>query len=207
MRIKTFFLLVFLLFLTLNLRPISAIYEKDRYCEQTGFQSRLYNVTQTFTPTKNNIAKITVNLRKGRDSDFMIFIQLKDCDCNVLGTSSSLKSSQMIKHKYTFEWYEFNFTPLVEVNPNQKYEINLICEGDCGRLSTAEDQIAYTYTNDDDCDHTGYMNICKGAQKQDLSYRTYYDTEYKPKKSDDFPFILIIVSIALILFFLLRRRH
>lgn len=205
MRIKTFLLLVFLISL-LNLKPISAAYEKDRCCEQMNFQSGLNNVTQTLTPTKNNIVKIAVNLRKGRDSDFKIFIRLKDCNGEVLGTSSSLDSSKMIKHKYTFEWYEFNFTPSVEITPNKKYEINLICEGDCGRLLTTEDEIAYTYTNDDDCDSTGYKNVCDGAQKQDLSFRTYYDTEYEPKTPSDFPIILIIIPVAVILFFFLRRR-
>jgi hypothetical protein len=206
MRIKVFFLLVFL-FLLLNLKLISAVYERDRYCEQINFQSRLNNVTQTFIPTKNNIVKIDVNLRKGRDSDFTIVILLKDCDGEVLGTSSTLDSSQMIKHKYTFEWYKFNFTSPVEVTPNKKYEINLICEGDCGRLSTTEDQIAYTYTNEDDCDPTGYMNVCNGTQKQDLSFRTYYDTEYEPKKSENFPFILIIIPVVIIVFLLLRSRR
>jgi hypothetical protein len=204
MKIKVFFLLVFLFFL-LNLRSIFAVYEKDRYCEQIDSQSRLHNVTQTFIPTKNNIAKIDVNLRKGRDSDFTVFILLKNCDGEILGTSSSLDSSQMIKHIYRFEWYEFNFTSPIEVIPNNKYEINLICKGDCGRLSTTEDQIAYTYTSKDDCDPTGYMNFCNGIQKQDLSFRTYYDTEYKPKRND-FLFVLII-PVFIFVFLLLRRRR
>lgn len=205
MRIKEFFLSIFLVFLFLNVKLILAIYEKDRYCEKTNFQSKLTSVTQTFTPTKDNIAKIAVNLRKGRNSDFTIFIRLKDCNGEVLGTSSSLNSSQMIKHKYTFEWYEFNFTQPVRVSPSQKYEINLVCEGDCGRLSIVEDQIAFTYTNDDDCDPTGYLGGCEKGLLQDLSYKTYYDTEYKPKETFNFYYILIIIPIILILFFLRRR--
>jgi len=206
MKIKKFFPSVFIVFVFFNVELILAIYEKDRYCEQTNFQSELNSVTQTFIPSKNNIAKIAVNLRRGRDSDFIIFIRLKDCNGEILGTSSKLNSSKMIRHSYTFEWYEFDFNPPVEVTPNQKYEINLICEGDCGRLKTVEDQIAFTYTNNDDCDPTGYFNVCNGTQLQDLSYRTYYDTEYKPKETFNPYIILILIPVILVLFLLLRRH-
>jgi len=206
MKMKEFLLLIFFMFVLLNLELILAVNEMDRYCNETNFQSELTSVTQTFTPSKNNIAKIAVNLRRGRDSDFIVFIQLKDCNGEILGTSSKLNSSQMIRHSYTFEWYEFDFKPPVEVTPNQKYEINLVCEGDCGRLKTVGDQIAFTYTNNDDCDSTGYLGDCNGTQHQDLSYRTYYDTEYKPKEIFNPYIILIIIPLILVLFLLLRRH-
>lgn len=207
MKIKKFFLSIFLSSLLFNMELILAIYEKDRYCEQTNFQSELNSVTQTFTPTKNNIAKIEVNLRKGRNSNFTIYIKLKDCKGKILGTSPKLNSSQMIRHSYTFEWYEFDFKPPIRVTPNQKYEINLVCEGDCGRLKIVEDQVSFTYTNNDDCDPTGHLGECEKGVPQDLSYRTFYDTEYKPKETFNLYFILIIIPVILVLFFTLRRRH
>jgi hypothetical protein len=156
---------------------IGSFYEKDKYCEETTFQSKLNSVTEVFTPTRDNIAKISVNLRKGRSANFTIFIQLEDCRGNILGTSSKLYSSQMIIRRNTFDWYDFTFTPIVKASPNEKYMIRVICDGDCGRTSEVEDQIAFTYTNNDNCDKTGYMGICEEEGHQDLSYKTYYEYE------------------------------
>lgn len=150
------------------------LYEKDNSCEETNFQSELNSVTQTFIPTRDNIAKIDLNLRKGRESNFNIFINLKDCEGNILGISSKLESSVMPIQSYTFKWYDFVFNPVVKTNPGEKYVIEIICEGDCGRLSEVEDQIAHTYTSNDDCDKTGYIGKCETAGQQDLSYRIYY---------------------------------
>jgi hypothetical protein len=156
---------------------VGLFYEKDKYCEETIFQSKLNSVTQVFIPTKDNIAKISVNLRKGRDANFTIFIQLGDCRGDILGTSSKLYSSQMLIRRSTFDWYDFTFFPIVKVTPDEKYIIKVICEGDCGRSSEVEDQIAFSYTNNDNCDKTGYIGECEETGRQDLSYKTYYEYE------------------------------
>jgi len=156
---------------------IGIFYEKGEYCEETTFQSKLNSITQVFTSTKDNIAKISVNLRKGRDANFTISIQIVDCKGNILGTSSKLYSSQMLIRRSTFDWYYFTFTPAIKVIPNEKYIIKVICDGDCGKKSEVEDQIAFSYTNNDNCDKTGYMGECEKEGHQDISYRTYY--EYK----------------------------
>jgi len=156
---------------------IGIFYEKGEYCEETTFQSKLNSITQVFTSTKDNIAKISVNLRKGRDANFTISIQIVDCKGNILGTSSKLYSSQMIIRRNTFDWYDFTFTPIVRATPNERYMIKVICDGSCGRISGVEDQIAFSYTNNDNCDKTGYVGECEKEGHQDISYRTYY--EYK----------------------------